>query len=352
MRVFISHISEEKEIALVLKRWIRRSLKGRGSTFASSSIRDVPLGVDWMNRIERALDTSDIILLLCSPVSIKRPWINFEAGYGWIKEVPIVPICHSGQRIGTLPPPFSRRNAIELEDIKFPQKLFQEIRGHLGSEKLRRMSFSDMRKELLCARGRVREKLRVIEAPSMFELWQTKEVFEALRGAPPKCTVKILQTWFPDTEDICDELENLLIHKGKRFRLKILLMHKGESDPCNDILDARIKHRAEDRQDAHRNMEDTVARLVKIKKRVDARWKNANSGELKLQIRTYDFLPFGPIYQIGRKAIFAGFYICYASSIRAPMIVTRNPKSKIWERFEENFNVGWRGSKRMKIVSP
>jgi len=75
-----------------------------------------------------------------------------------------------------------------------------------------------------------------------------------------------------------------------------------------------------------------------MKERVD---NNRKGKYLKLEIKKYRFMPFGPIYQIDQKVIYAGFFINYDSSIRAPMVVVQNPKSEIWEIFERDFIDGW-----------
>jgi hypothetical protein len=61
-------------------------------------------------------------IFLLSPVSLKRPWINFELGALWMRnvaakqrrenEMPLIPICHSGLEIKSLPMPISQLNAV------------------------------------------------------------------------------------------------------------------------------------------------------------------------------------------------------------------------------------------------
>ena len=51
----------------------------------------MPAGSKWLEEIDQALAAAVVLLVLCSPASLRRPWINFETGCGWIKRVP----CHS-----------------------------------------------------------------------------------------------------------------------------------------------------------------------------------------------------------------------------------------------------------------
>ena len=86
MIIFISHITEEATLALTLKEWIESTFLGEISVFVSTGPEDITAGNQWFNTIENALDDTKVLLVLCSKESIVRPWINFEAGAGWIKK--------------------------------------------------------------------------------------------------------------------------------------------------------------------------------------------------------------------------------------------------------------------------
>lgn len=95
--IFISHITEEKEIAIELKKLIEKKILGMMEVFVSSDENSIKLGHKWLEDITYALKNCVIEIILCSSESIKRPWINFEAGAGWIREnIPVIPLCHSG----------------------------------------------------------------------------------------------------------------------------------------------------------------------------------------------------------------------------------------------------------------
>ena len=105
MHIFISHTTEEAPIAFVLQKNIRFFFLGQIAVFASSNVKDLTPGEERLKKIEKALELSNVLLLICSPSALTRPWINFEAGCGWIKGIKIIPICHSGQRKDQLPFP-------------------------------------------------------------------------------------------------------------------------------------------------------------------------------------------------------------------------------------------------------
>jgi TIR domain len=130
MKVFISHITEEGPIALALKGFIEDRFLGQISVFVSSDVRDLTPGSRWLDTITKALKECDVILLICSRSSLTRPWINFEAGCGWIKGINIIPICHSGQRKDQMPFPFSGLQALQLEDAGFADSLLKSLATH------------------------------------------------------------------------------------------------------------------------------------------------------------------------------------------------------------------------------
>jgi len=76
---------------------------------------------------------AQIELILCSKDSVKRPWINFEAGAGWIKGIPVVPICHTGIRPVDLPIPLNMLQAIEATDENGLKKVYTLLSKNLDS---------------------------------------------------------------------------------------------------------------------------------------------------------------------------------------------------------------------------
>lgn len=125
--IFISHITEEKAIATSFKDFLENQFLGTIDVFASSHEESIKLGDDWMGRIKLSIQHCKLILVICSPISIKRPWIFFEAGSGWGKDIPVIPLCHSGITPEKLPVPlnsFQGGLINKPEDIK---KVFKRI---------------------------------------------------------------------------------------------------------------------------------------------------------------------------------------------------------------------------------
>ncbi|MGD9825432.1 toll/interleukin-1 receptor domain-containing protein [Desulfobacter sp.] len=131
--VFLSHISEERELAVHFKSLIEDSFLDLIDVFVSSDDRSIGLGQKWLDDITHALNVCTVELVLCSPVSVKRPWINFEAGAGWIRGIPVVPLCHSGMEPGKLPIPLNLLQAAKLTETSSLKLVFPVLANALGS---------------------------------------------------------------------------------------------------------------------------------------------------------------------------------------------------------------------------
>ena len=126
-RLFISHISEEREVAESLKRVLGRDFLGLLEVFVSSDTESIAAGEEWLRSIEKALRDCAIFVILCSPESIRRPWINFETGAAWMREIPIVPVCHSGLLPRDLRMPLSLKQGIALNDADGLRRFYVRI---------------------------------------------------------------------------------------------------------------------------------------------------------------------------------------------------------------------------------
>jgi hypothetical protein len=132
--IFISHITEEAEIPSMLKERIEHYFLSMVEVFVSSDPGSNPLGGKWLKTVEDHLQNCQAMLILCSPKSITRPWINFEAGAAWVKGIPVAPLCHSGLSPSGLPIPLSLQQAMTLTDARRIPELFALVAKQLGSK--------------------------------------------------------------------------------------------------------------------------------------------------------------------------------------------------------------------------
>ncbi len=124
-RIFISHTKSEAAIALLVRQWIETRFSGDVETFVSEA--DISGGSQWLSVVEAALRSSDLVIVMCSPRSIRKAWVQFEAGGAWARGVPLLPVCHSGLSVSDLPSPFSAFQGISITAPDFATRLARSI---------------------------------------------------------------------------------------------------------------------------------------------------------------------------------------------------------------------------------
>jgi hypothetical protein len=179
--------------------------------------------------------------------------------------------------------------------------------------------------------------------------WSEEKVLRELARAPESAVIQILQTWIPE-EDFITSLEHLYLQGGKRFHLQVMLVNPQDSGAI-DVLAARMKLRGDkNRAQAAEEVTAALDDICRLKRDVDSElrrsWKNGGRPDtVDLEVRLYDFLPFGPVYKIGDEVMFIGFYLNHVSSVRGPMIeIRKNRCPGLWHEFEKHLNKGWSDS--------
>lgn len=131
--VFISHIGDEAEIAIEFKSLVEQAFLGLIDVFVSSDGTSITMGQNWLDDISNALKRCSVETIICSPRSVQRPWINFEAGAGWVRGIPIIPLCHSGMKPSRLPVPLNLLQAVNATEIGSLKLVFPVLASALGS---------------------------------------------------------------------------------------------------------------------------------------------------------------------------------------------------------------------------
>jgi hypothetical protein len=125
--VFVSHISEEQKLASLLRDSIQEHFLGGVDVFVSSEMKSLPPGRKWLEEISSKLIVARLMIVICSPYSVGRPWVNFEAGAGWIKNIDIIPLCHSGMIPETLPLPLNMLQALKGADANELASMYRSV---------------------------------------------------------------------------------------------------------------------------------------------------------------------------------------------------------------------------------
>jgi hypothetical protein len=124
--IFVSHIHENEHVAKRLKEFLESIFTEGIEVFISGDPQNIPAGQDWFATIINGIRQCDCMIILCSPKSVERKWIHFEAGAAAVLDRRIIPLCFAGLRPGELPSPldYIRTQAIDSDE---PEKLKQHF---------------------------------------------------------------------------------------------------------------------------------------------------------------------------------------------------------------------------------
>lgn len=126
-KVFLSHFTPEGSVARRLKEFLEGIFAGAVEVFVSSHEWSLRLGDPWEVKVRQELADSSMILVLLSSDSIVRPWVNFEAGTAWLRDIALIPMVHRGLSLERLDRPFSSLEGVSLLDPRHVRKLVSRI---------------------------------------------------------------------------------------------------------------------------------------------------------------------------------------------------------------------------------
>jgi len=128
--VFISFASQERNLAEAIKQFVEAAFECEA--FVSDTT--ITAGEIWQDEIVTALCNAKLLLVLCSPFSISRQWVNFECGAAHLPGKEILFLCHSGLTKAQLPQKheshpwlLNQEKACDVHDSNFVDKLVEKI---------------------------------------------------------------------------------------------------------------------------------------------------------------------------------------------------------------------------------
>jgi len=105
--IFFSHSSLDKDVLSRLKELFVDKTGGTIEVFLSSDGQSIPMGQNWVHRIQDALNQNSLMFVFITPNSINSNWIYFEAGFAYSKNISVVPIGFLGIDLSIISPPMS-----------------------------------------------------------------------------------------------------------------------------------------------------------------------------------------------------------------------------------------------------
>jgi hypothetical protein len=113
-RVFVSFVHEDQAVAKAVQGIIRAFIGV--DVFLSTDQTQVFAGDIWLQKIRQSLEEAELVILMLSNRSVRRAWVNFEAGAAWLTNKPIIPCCYGNMSKAKLPHPYSAIQALDLPD--------------------------------------------------------------------------------------------------------------------------------------------------------------------------------------------------------------------------------------------
>jgi hypothetical protein len=158
--IFISHIHEEAIAAEGVRRYLADFDL---DAFLSSENWELRLGERWFDRITDELKAANIVILMLSPNSVARPWINFEAGWAWGQDKVTIPACFGGLEVGSMPRPYSDLQGVQLDTGH--TRLVFDCYHYLKKNTLPAITGPDAASDLRNALKGIRPPLRPLPTP-------------------------------------------------------------------------------------------------------------------------------------------------------------------------------------------
>lgn len=90
--IFFSHSTKDSENLIVLRDRVEMITGGTIKIFMSSDGQSIPLGHNWIHKIEQGLEAASIMFVFVTPNSISSNWIYFEAGFAYSKGIEVIPV--------------------------------------------------------------------------------------------------------------------------------------------------------------------------------------------------------------------------------------------------------------------
>lgn len=156
--IFLSHAAVDEEIAKLLNRTIEQSFPGV-NVFVSTDPEDLRPGDEWVEKILEKLAEAELLLALATERGLSRKWVWFETGAGWARDVRIVPCCMGKVRKGQLPSPFSRYQALNIDEEGDLRALVDIVAQTFGSPSLL-LEFGELARELVRLDVRADERVQ------------------------------------------------------------------------------------------------------------------------------------------------------------------------------------------------
>ena len=134
MRIFISHSSDDVELAEGLVTFLLRALPLQNTDVFCTSVpgHGLSVGDNVNDRIRQAVDTADVLIGLLTPASLQSMYVTFELGARWGVRKPMFPILAGGLRPDLIGEPLSTLQCMDATDLSALHGLVDRLADELS----------------------------------------------------------------------------------------------------------------------------------------------------------------------------------------------------------------------------
>ena len=132
--VFVSHDSDDSELAKLLADLFQKSLRFPHSAIRCSSVDGyrLPGGVTTNEMLRLEVHAAKLVIGLITPSSLQSLYVAFELGARWGAEKPMIPILASGATPRHMGGPLSGINALNCNNVSQVNQLVENAASRLG----------------------------------------------------------------------------------------------------------------------------------------------------------------------------------------------------------------------------
>lgn len=120
MRVFISWSgAQSRSYALALSAWLPKVLQGV-KCFVSA--KDIDKGANWVYELSRELEAADFGIVCLTPINLRSPWLNYEAGAITTSvNSRVCPVLFGGVTKAQVEPPLNQLQLTDFNQVDIAQ---------------------------------------------------------------------------------------------------------------------------------------------------------------------------------------------------------------------------------------
>lgn len=135
MRIMISHAVEDAAIAAVLRELLERCSLGRVEVWFSSDRTEgggMTVGSTWFSDLHTRLKSSQAVLCLVTPNSLRSPWMYYETGVIAGGDAKLVVPAAFGLTLDQLPMPLAAYHGVEIGMTDGLREFLAKLLSHAG----------------------------------------------------------------------------------------------------------------------------------------------------------------------------------------------------------------------------